>query len=132
MFPVTGHSTSLSLTCFYFYLKTDLYLDFRFEWQSRGSPHPHGLLWINPETSRPPSDLSSAASRQALATYRGAHIEAINPFSCHIEHLPINTEVLRKPFSVESQTFLTLAQVVDKFQTHECNSQYCLRRNHQT
>ena len=56
----------------------------------------------------------------------------INPFSRHIEHLPINTEVLCKPFSAESQTFFTLAQVVTKVQTHECNSQYCLRKNHRT
>lgn len=120
-------------TCFFKFLFISLFTDsFRFEWQARGSPHIHGFLWISPDISRPPSDLSTFASRKALAEYWGAHIEAMNPFSHHIQDLPQDSEILCKSYCSENQTFLSLAQIINKIQTHQCDSHYCLRKNRRT
>ena len=131
MLPIIGPGKYLFITLFFFFLLS-LLTFFSFEWQARGSPHLHGFLWLNPDNIRPPSDLSTPESRKALAEYWGAYVEAINPFSGHFQEIPQNPEILCQRFSRENQNFITLAQILQKVQTHQCSSEYCQRKKRST
>ncbi|KAG7000331.1 hypothetical protein FocnCong_v013276 [Fusarium oxysporum f. sp. conglutinans] len=71
----------------------------RYEWQGRGSPHNHGLYWMD---SCPGTDMDDEAARDAKVIPE------------------------RDPLSIE-MTFLRLSQIVNRCQRHKCNTTYCLR-----
>ncbi|KJZ69841.1 hypothetical protein HIM_10769 [Hirsutella minnesotensis 3608] len=48
----------------------------RYEWQGRGSPHNHGLYWME---NGPVADMRDEAARDLFARTWGFHITAINP-----------------------------------------------------
>ncbi|KAI8416687.1 hypothetical protein FOFC_03000 [Fusarium oxysporum] len=48
----------------------------RYEWQGRGSPHNHGLYWMD---SCPGTDMEDEAARDVFARTWGFHVTAINP-----------------------------------------------------
>ncbi|KAM4060963.1 PIF1-like helicase [Hirsutella rhossiliensis] len=76
----------------------------RYEWQGRGSPHNHGLYWMQ---EGPAADMEDEAARDMFARGEG------NPLSVD-------------PLGVE-MTFLRLSQIVNRCQRHRCNTTYCLR-----
>ncbi|EXU94892.1 PIF1-like helicase [Metarhizium robertsii] len=95
----------------------------RYEWQGRGSPHNHGLYWME---NCPGVDLGDEAARDVFARTWGFHITAINP-----EPSRTMPEGEGNPLSVDplntEMTFLRLSQIVNRCQRHRCNTTYCLR-----
>ncbi|KAM4055586.1 PIF1-like helicase [Hirsutella rhossiliensis] len=48
----------------------------RYEWQGRGSPHNHGLYWMQ---EGPAADMEDEAARDMFARVWGFHVTAVNP-----------------------------------------------------
>ncbi|KAK4068341.1 hypothetical protein Purlil1_13812 [Purpureocillium lilacinum] len=95
----------------------------RYEWQGRGSPHNHGLYWME---EGPAADMEDEAARDVFARTWGFHITAVNPEPRrtvpHGEGNPLSVD----PLGVE-MTILRLSQIVNRYQRHRCNTTYCLR-----
>ncbi|EXU94568.1 helitron helicase-like domain protein, partial [Metarhizium robertsii] len=95
----------------------------RYEWQGRGSPHNHGLYWME---NCPGVDMEDEAARDVFARTWGFHITAINPEPSRTVPQGEGNPLSVDPLSVE-MTFLRLSQIVNRCQRHKCNTTYCLR-----
>ncbi|KAF5128364.1 hypothetical protein E5D57_009303 [Metarhizium anisopliae] len=89
----------------------------RYEWQGRGSPHNHGLYWME---NCPGINIEDKAARD------GFHITAINPEPTRTVPQGEGNPLSVDPLSIE-MTFLRLSQIVNRCQRHKCNTTYCLR-----
>ncbi|KAF6523203.1 hypothetical protein HZS61_014731 [Fusarium oxysporum f. sp. conglutinans] len=95
----------------------------RYEWQGRGSPHNHGLYWMD---SCPGTDMDDEAARDVFARTWGFHVTAINPEPSRAMPQGEGNPLSVDPLSIE-MTFLRLSQIVNRCQRHKCNTTYCLR-----
>lgn len=95
----------------------------RYEWQGRGSPHNHGLYWMN---EGPAADMEDDAARDMFARIWGFHITAVNPEPRRTVPQGEGNPLSVDPLGVE-MTFLRLSQIVNRCQRHRCNTTYCLR-----
>ncbi|KAF5133799.1 ATP-dependent DNA helicase PIF1 [Metarhizium anisopliae] len=95
----------------------------RYEWQGRGSPHNHGLYWME---NCPGVDMEDEAARDVFARTWGFHITALNPEPSRTVPQGEGNPLSVDPLSVE-MTFLRLSQIVNRCQRHKCNTTYCLR-----
>jgi hypothetical protein len=95
----------------------------RYEWQGRGSPHNHGLYWMD---NCPGADMEDEAARDVFARTWGFHITAINPEPSRTMPQGEGNPLSVDPLSIE-MTFLRLSQIVNRCQRHKCNTTYCLR-----
>ncbi|EFY90645.1 ATP-dependent DNA helicase PIF1 [Metarhizium acridum CQMa 102] len=95
----------------------------RYEWQGRGSPHNHGLYWME---NCPRVDMVDEAARDVFARTWGFHITAINPKPSRTMPQGEGNPLSVDPLSTE-MTFLRLSQIVNRCQRHKCNTTYCLR-----
>ncbi|EXU94986.1 PIF1-like helicase [Metarhizium robertsii] len=95
----------------------------RYEWQGRGSPHNHGLYWME---DCPGVDMGDEAARGVFARTWGFHITAINPEPSRTMPQGEGNPLSVDPLSTE-MTFLRLSQIVNRCQRHKCNTTYCLR-----
>ncbi|OAQ57415.2 ATP-dependent DNA helicase PIF1 [Pochonia chlamydosporia 170] len=95
----------------------------RYEWQGRGSPHNHGLYWME---KCPGADMEDEAARDVFARTWGFHITAINPEPSRTMPQGEGNPLSVDPLSTE-MTFLRLSQIVNRCQRHRCNTTYCLR-----
>ncbi|EXU95533.1 PIF1-like helicase [Metarhizium robertsii] len=100
----------------------------RYEWQGRGSPHNHGLYWME---NCPGVDMEDEAARDVFARTWGFHITAINPEPSRTVPQGEGNPLSVDPLSVE-MTFLRLSQIVNRCQRHKCNTTYCLRARKRT
>ncbi|KID81680.1 ATP-dependent DNA helicase PIF1 [Metarhizium guizhouense ARSEF 977] len=95
----------------------------RYEWQGRGSPHNHGLYWME---NCPRVDMEDEAARDVFARTWGFHITAINPEPSRTMPQGEGNPLSVDPLSTEL-TFLRLSRIVNRCQRHRCNTTYCLR-----
>lgn len=99
----------------------------RYEWQSRGSSHHHGLYWLN---GHPDLDPDDDQSRGQFARIWGYHLSAVSPEPRRIqapgEGNPLTMNLLRQPLTVQ-----LLSMVVNRVQRHHCNN-YCMQVNKRT
>ncbi|KJZ72187.1 hypothetical protein HIM_08452 [Hirsutella minnesotensis 3608] len=95
----------------------------RYEWQGRGSPHNHGLYWME---NGPVADMGDEAARDLFARTWGFHITAVNPEPRRTVPQGEGNPLSVDPLGVE-MTFLRLSQIVNRCQRHRCNTTYCLR-----
>ncbi|KAM4062456.1 PIF1-like helicase [Hirsutella rhossiliensis] len=95
----------------------------RYEWQGRGSPHNHGLYWME---NCPVTDMRDETARDLFARTWGFHITAINPEPNRTMPQGEGNPLSVDPLGVE-MTFLRLSQIVNRCQRHRCNTAYCLR-----
>ncbi|KAJ3454624.1 hypothetical protein MRS44_013224 [Fusarium solani] len=95
----------------------------RYEWQGRGSPHNHGLYWMD---NCPGTDMDDEAARDVFARTWGFHVTAINPEPSRAMPQGEGNPLSVDPLSIE-MTFLRLSQIVNRCQRHKCNTTYCLR-----
>ena len=95
---------------------------YRYEWQSRGSTHVHGVCWVNGS----PVDLSNVLAQKEFADYWGQYISAFNPEP----RLAVNYGPGDPLLSYDQQqpSFETLRDVVNRVQRHRCTELYCQRR----
>ncbi|KAF5127214.1 ATP-dependent DNA helicase pif1 [Metarhizium anisopliae] len=100
----------------------------RYEWQGRGSPHNHGLYWME---NCPRVDMEDEAARDVFARTWGFHITPINPEPSRTVPQGEGNPLSVDPLSVE-MTFLRLSQIVNRCQRHKCNTTYCLRARKRT
>src|SRR5262249_9674077 len=95
----------------------------RYEWQGRGSPHNHGLYWMN---EGPAADMEDEAARDVFARTWGFNVTAVNPEPRRTVPQGEGNPLSVDPLGVE-MTFLRLSQIVNRCQRHRCNTTYCLR-----
>ncbi|KAL6405464.1 transposase [Ilyonectria robusta] len=124
------------IAAFHFYRRYTLFRDIvlskkfsitdywdRYEWQGRGSPHNHGLYWMD---NSPGADMEDEAARDVFARTWGFHVTAINPEPSRSMPQGEGNPLSVDPLSIE-MTFLRLSQIVNRCQRHKCNTTYCLR-----
>ncbi|RKK07525.1 hypothetical protein BFJ65_g17730 [Fusarium oxysporum f. sp. cepae] len=124
------------IAAFHFYRRYTLFRDIvlskkfsitdywdRYEWQGRGSPHNHGLYWMD---NCPGADMEDEAARDVFARTWGFHVTAINPEPSRTMPQGEGNPLSVDPLSIE-MTFLRLSQIVNRCQRHKCNTAYCLR-----
>ncbi|KAM4067367.1 Beta-ketoacyl synthase [Hirsutella rhossiliensis] len=90
----------------------------RYEWQGRGSPHNHGLYWME---NGPVADMRDETARDHFARTWGFHITAINPEPNRTMPQGEGNPLSVDPLGVE-MTFLRLSQIVNRCQRHRCNT----------
>ncbi|KAM4059613.1 PIF1-like helicase [Hirsutella rhossiliensis] len=95
----------------------------RYEWQGRGSPHNHGLYWMQ---EGPAADMEDEAARDMFARVWGFHVTAVNPEPRRTVPQGEGNPLSVDPLGVE-MTFLRLSQIVNRCQRHRCNTTYRLR-----
>lgn len=96
---------------------------YRFDWQSRGSGHVHGFIWLE---DQPPPSTMTEKSREALASYWASIVSAINPDQS-LPQLGVNPASL--PFSEQKNTLRDLTECLNRFQRHQhCSPPYCLKK----
>ncbi|KJZ68728.1 hypothetical protein HIM_11880 [Hirsutella minnesotensis 3608] len=95
----------------------------RYEWQGRGSPHNHGLYWME---NGPVADMGDEAARDLFARTWGFHITAINPEPSRTMPQGEGNPLSVDPLGV-GMTFLRLSQIVNRCQRHRCNTAYCTK-----
>lgn len=99
---------------------------YRVEYQHRGSPHVHGLLWLRdaPDVS----NLSSMSDEQwdKVASYFDKYVTAYHPDpSCPPAQLP---PCRRSPENVDNVE-QDLAELLNRVQMHTCSKSYCMKFN---
>ena len=93
-----------------------------------GSPHNRGFVWLGKSAEFPKNTMATGDQRKALAALWGLHVEAVHPFSRHLNDLPAFTEVLCIAPEDQNFDFTTLSQIFSKVQTHVCSEQHCIRK----
>ena len=129
----------------------------RFEWQHRGSPHVHGLAWLEdapnvetifsatsdreantPNATHDPSgseDSTLHAAKQQLIEYINRTVSTINPAvlpdGSNVADAPLpktNPHICTKPYSEVVDYHQDLADLIATCQRHtRCSAAYCLR-----
>lgn len=95
----------------------------RYEWQGRGSPHNHGVYWVD---GAAPADMATPESRAAFEAFWGIHVTAVNPTPGAPRS--VANPLMAVPFRDIQPTFGFLADVLNRVQQHACGPAYCLRR----
>jgi len=108
----------------------------RYEWQHRGSPHVHGLVWF-PNAPNVEKIIASTdhAMKEQFLKYVDKFITTINPAVLHdgtnAEHAPApktNPHICNKPYCDINDFDEDLADLVATCQRHtRCSAAYCLR-----
>jgi len=94
----------------------------RYEFQSRGSSHNHGFIWVK---DAPSLDVEDGVSRQRFAEYWGKHVSAVLPLN--VDHaLEERTPMSLAP-EADENTLRQLDMLVNILQRHLCTDGYCLR-----
>ena len=94
---------------------------YRFEWQSRGSGHIHGFLWIR--------EAPEVANEMEYLKYWGSKVTAINPGG-HLD--PAAVHPSSRSFDTRVNNLQQLGELLNRVQRHKCMPQYCLRRDRVT
>jgi ATP-dependent DNA helicase PIF1 len=99
---------------------------YRYEWQSRGSVHCHGVYWCDGA----PSPELHHDNLQQFAEFWGVHVVAWHPQIGLTDPPPAN------PLSLspddETHTFRELSTIINRVQVHVCRPDYCLRQKRGT
>lgn len=100
---------------------------FRFEWQHRGSPHLHGVLWLK-DCPLPDVETLTEEHKVAIVDYFKNMCVAINPISP--DNLP-ESHPSRKTFTdiPERERLEDLGHLINRFQRHTQCGRHCLRES---
>jgi ATP-dependent DNA helicase PIF1 len=96
----------------------------RKEWQSRGSPHSHGMYW----TTSPLPLMETQAQRDEFARYWGYHVTAENPEPTRVMQQDEANILTTVHQGNQPPTLDILSRIVNRVQRHGCGPAYCLRR----
>ena len=89
----------------------------RYEWQSRGSGHIHGFLWV---------DALPIEQEEAYLAHWGPLVTAMNPEG---GILPASIHPCSKPFAQRENSRRELAELLNRVERHtKCTPAYCLRK----
>src|SRR5436309_372153 len=95
----------------------------RFEWQSRGSGHTHGVCWV-PDALV--ADMSTPESQASFVQFWSQHITAYNPDA---NYRPDSTHPSSLPYEQQQNSKDFLNACLNWFQRHSrCTESYCLRK----
>lgn len=95
---------------------------YRFEWQSRGSTHVHGFLWIR---DAPEPSMDTTELREEIVQWWSSRIFATNPSPPRANQGMHPSSV---KFSQQLNTQEYFAECLNCFQRHSlCSKEYCLR-----
>lgn len=97
---------------------------YRYEWQSRGSPHVHGILWFDGAPTFNVDDLDDL-QMEILRAYFDEFCFAINPEPQTVDTPPCLKNCSDVPRS-EIETHMT--SMLNFVQRHSRHGQYCLRK----
>ena len=112
---------------------TDYWL--QFEWQHRGSPHMHGLVWLSGAPDAEKILESPSSSREDLIKYVDSLLTTVNPAilpdgsNADDASAPkTNPHICNKPYSEVEDINQDLSDLVATCQRHtRCSAAYCLR-----
>lgn len=99
----------------------------RFEYQFRGSPHVHGLLWLDesPDTSFLDTRIPTPQEKLIIEQYFDKIVTAMNP-NCDEAPADIHPSSIR--FNEVIHPNQDMAQLLDKVQKHSHNRFSCMRK----
>ncbi|KAK3926417.1 THAP domain-containing protein 11 [Frankliniella fusca] len=98
---------------------------FRIEYQHRGSPHLHGLLWLDNAPDVSHLEQSSEEDKDEIVNYFDQLISTMNP---NVNEAPAPTHPCRKKLSEVVNLEEDLAQLLNRVQRHTvCTAGYCLK-----
>jgi hypothetical protein len=102
----------------------------RYEWQSRGSTHSHGLYWCEgaPRASANMSD----ELKDYFACFWGMHVTAFNPEPNSGPRPHSEPSILQVPGEFMVNNAISLSSVVNRVQGHIHSRYYCLKTNKNT
>ena len=112
---------------------------FHFEWQHRGSPHIHGLAWLNnaPDVEQilTLSDESSVSRKEELIKFIDSIVKTINPAvlldGSNLDNAPpprVNPHICSKSYTEVEDYQQDLIDLISTCQRHtRCSTSYCLR-----
>jgi ATP-dependent DNA helicase PIF1 len=106
----------------------------RYEWQSRGSPHNHGLYWVKDAPSADQLPALSEELRRAFVDFWGIHVSALNPFEGEDlgpADYEERTVMSYSPTDI-TPNFEFLGRLLKGTQRHVCTQTYCQRKNKNT
>ncbi|KAK3923555.1 ATP-dependent DNA helicase RRM3, partial [Frankliniella fusca] len=107
---------------------TDLW--YRVEYQHRGSPHIHGVLWLENALDVTNILEKSEEEQEKIIDYFKNFVTAFHP---NQEQPPGNIHPCRKLLSEVVDFHEDLAEILNKVQRHTlCSEQYCIRKCKQT
>lgn len=90
---------------------------YRYEWQSRGSGHVHGFLWV---------DTPSFEQEEAYLAHWGPLVTAMNPAG---GLPPASVHPCSKPIHLRANDVRGLAELLNRVERHtKCTRAYCLRQ----
>ena len=98
---------------------------YRYEWQWRGSPHVHGLLWLKDAPATDEIDSLNEEQRASIVTYFDSICSATNPGVSSSSYI----HPCRKSYSREDNETEDLAQLVETVQRHTRCGDHCLRKH---
>lgn len=100
---------------------------FRFEWQHRGSPHIHGVLWLADAPDTSDIDSLNDAERSAIVQYFDGLISATIG---SLESIPPFENPCRSRYSdlTDEQRLRDVDRILSAVQRHSRCGQYCQRR----
>ena len=108
----------------------------RFEYQHRGSPHVHGVAWLEdaPDVEKVLAS-SDPASQEELISYINRTVSTINPAvlpdGSNVSDAPVpktNPHICNKPYSEIEDYQQDLNDLIGTCQGHtRCSAAYCLR-----
>ncbi|XP_053204723.1 uncharacterized protein LOC128389199 [Panonychus citri] len=96
----------------------------RYEWQFRGSPHVHGLLWLENAPDLATIDSQSAADKQIALEYCSNLTKAMNP---NID-VAATSHPCRKTYSEIDNIDEDLSILLNTVQRHTRHGSHCLRK----
>ncbi|KAE8744175.1 hypothetical protein FOCC_FOCC009183 [Frankliniella occidentalis] len=102
---------------------------FRIEYQHRGSPHCHGLLWLEGAPDVTKLDSMTNEETHEVVNYFDELISTLHP---DVNCPPAVLHPCRKFLSEANNIRTDLAELLNKVQRHTCTSNYCLRKNKKT
>ncbi|RXK36573.1 hypothetical protein M231_06114 [Tremella mesenterica] len=97
----------------------------RYEWQSRGSGHIHGLLWLEDGPSVEGLKQGGDQLKQSFIDYWKDKVSAINP---SIDLPRASKHPSSRPHEDMTYDHTSLAEHLNRIQRHTRCSQYCLKR----
>ena len=96
----------------------------RYEFQSRGSSHNHGFVWVK-EGMSPQIDVNDEASRREFAEYWSPHSSGCLPIN--VDRSQEQRTPMSLPPELDENTIRQLDMLVALLQRHVCTDTYCLR-----
>ncbi|KAK3917404.1 ATP-dependent DNA helicase RRM3 [Frankliniella fusca] len=102
---------------------------FRIEYQHRGSPHVHGVLWLSDAPDVLKLNSMSSEELEEIVKYYDNLICTIHP---DVNCPPAVLHPCRTFLSEAVNMRTDLAELLNKVQRHSCSSSYCIRKNKKT